>query len=182
MIFCINWCTLTMQNPEGKGEGRPTRELTIETPNWYDKPHDELVKAFRGYVEKQTEANIGLLGFSPPPANSAPRAEGAVLEELLVVLIRSVAVQFPSRSPPGFAQRPPSARRSPARGRHGAGRGIWGPRSHLPCCRAGKGLRRLAMGNRGGAIVNLASIACDRRGAGVAIADAASKGGVVTHR
>ena len=54
--------------PEGNGEGRPGHELTIETPNWYDKPHDELVKAFRGYVEKQTKTNKGLLGFSPPPA------------------------------------------------------------------------------------------------------------------
>lgn len=54
--------------PEGSGEGRPTQELTIESPDWYDKPHGELVKAFRGYVEKQTQANIGLLGFTWPPA------------------------------------------------------------------------------------------------------------------
>jgi hypothetical protein len=45
--------------PEGKGEGRPQRELTAEGTDgrheqtWYDRPHEELVGAFRGYIAER---------------------------------------------------------------------------------------------------------------------------------
>jgi len=56
---------------------------------------------------------------------------------------------FPSRRPCCFAQRPPNAPRSRARGRHGQGRvGVGHPSPPLPLYEPQKGLRRLPMRDR----------------------------------
>ena len=40
--------------PEGQqGEGRPPSKLTQELPSWYNKPHEELVAAFRGFIDQR---------------------------------------------------------------------------------------------------------------------------------
>jgi hypothetical protein len=60
--------------PGGKGEGRPQRELTTESNieqhsrGWYDRPHGELVDAFRGYVAKQRRS-YGRYADEVPPQN-----------------------------------------------------------------------------------------------------------------
>jgi hypothetical protein len=49
--------------PEANGEGSPRGELTTQESSWYDRPHAELVEAFRNFIKDRDQRLGG--AYSP---------------------------------------------------------------------------------------------------------------------